>query len=273
MAGSIASGLPALVAWKQLEKSGDAAQDKWSKQASVQQKISYAKNAVAKAKTVDDLLNDRRFMEFALSAFGLESEIDKKGLLKKVLMSDLSQEDSLANRMNDARYKEMASTLRLKDFGVEGPKLSGVMDGMAARYIKNEFEKAQGNASPGLREAMYFKENASKINSIWSVLGDKVLREVVTTALGIPKELAIQGVDAQATYVSNKIDITKFKDKKFVDTFIQRYLNTRDQETANANGTGGGMYGGLLQLVGSSGGVSDMSGILDLMQGLGSRRF
>jgi hypothetical protein len=271
MAGSI-GGLPAVVAWKQLQKRGDAAQEKWSKQASVQQKIAYAKDVVAKAKTVDDLLNNRKFMEFALSAFGLESEIDKKGLLKKVLLSDLTNIDSLANRMNDTRYQDIASRLQLKSLGVEGPRAPGVMDGLVARYIKNEFEKSQGNASPGLREALYFKENASKINSPWAILGDKVLREVVTTTLGIPKELAIQGVEAQATYLSKKVDIEKFKDKRFVETFIQRYLTTRDQETATSNGTGAGMYGGLLQVV-SPGGGFDMSGILDLMQGMNTRRY
>ncbi len=271
MAGSIASGLPAIVAWKQLQKTGDAAQEKWSKQASVQQKVAYVKDAVAKAKTVDDLLNNRRFMEFALSAYGLESEVDKKGLLKKVLLSDLADQNSYANRMNDQRYRDIAASLRFKDFGVDGIKTPGAMDGIVARYLKNEFEKAQGDASPGLREAMYFKENASRINSPWAILGDKVLREVVTTTLGIPKELAIQGVEAQATYLQSKVDISKFKDKKFVETFIQRYLTQRDQETAKSNGAGAGMYSGLLQLVGD--GSSDMSGILDLMQGLGQRRF
>jgi len=271
MAGSV-SGLPAVVAWKQLQKTGDAAQEKWSKQASVQQKIAYAKDVVAKAKTVDDLLNNRKFMEFALSAFGLESEIDKKGLLKKVLLSDLTNIDSLANRMNDSRYQEIARNLGLKDLGVEGPKLPGVMDGLAARYIKNEFEKSQGNASPGLREALYFKENASKINSPWAILGDKVLREVVTSTLGIPKELALQGVEAQATYLTKKVDIEKFKDKRFVENFIQRYLTTRDQETAASNGAGASMYSGLLQVV-SPDNSFDMSGILDLMQGMNTRRY
>ncbi|MBI1246186.1 MAG: DUF1217 domain-containing protein [Alphaproteobacteria bacterium] len=271
MAGSIASGLPAVVAWKQLEKSGDAAQEKWSKQASVQQKIKYAQDVVAKAKSVDDLLNNRRFMEFALSAFALESEVDKKGLLKKVLLSDLSDQNSLANRMNDPRYRDIASTMRLKDFGVDGLKLPGVMEGLTARFIKNEFEKAQGDASPGLREAMYFKENAAKINSPYSVLGDKVLREVITTTLGIPKELAIQSVESQAAYLQSKVDLSKFKDKKFVESFIQRYLTQRDQQTAESNGTGAGLYSGLLQLVGDGG--SDMSGVLDLLQGIGQRRF
>ncbi|MBL8807320.1 MAG: DUF1217 domain-containing protein [Rhodospirillales bacterium] len=271
MAGSIASGLPAIVAWKQLQKTGDAAQEKWSKQTSIQQKIAYVKDVASKAKSVDDLLNNRRFMEFALSAYTLESEVDKKGLLKKVLMSDLGDQNSYANRMNDDRYRQIASTLRFKDFGVEGVKLPGVMDGLVARYIQNEFEKAQGQASPGLREAMYFKANAAKINSPWAILGDKVLREVVTTTLGIPKELAIQSVESQATALTKKIDIAKFKDPRFVETFIQRYLTQRDQETAQANGTGAGMYGGLLQLVGD--GTNDMSGVLDLLQGLGTRRF
>lgn len=273
MAGSVSGGLPAVVAWKQLQKSGDAAQDKWSKQASVQQKIAYAKDVVAKAKTVDDLLNNRKFMEFALSAYGLESEIDKKGLLKRVLLSDLTNIDSLANRMSDQRYKEMAGQLNMKSMGVDGIKVPGIMDAMALRYTKNEFEKSQGQQSPGLREALYFKENASKINSIWGVLGDRVLREVVTTTLGIPKEMAVQGVETQAAYVSSKIDIAKFKDKKFVENFIQRYLTKRDEETQKANGVGAGQYSGLLQFVGSDGNGFDMSGILDVMQGLNSRRY
>jgi len=33
MSGSISSGLPALVAWRQLEKNGDAQQARFSKQA------------------------------------------------------------------------------------------------------------------------------------------------------------------------------------------------------------------------------------------------
>jgi hypothetical protein len=98
-----------------------------------------------------------------------------------------------------------------------------------------------------------------------------VLREVVTSTLGFPKELAIQSVETQATALTSKIDITKFKDPKFVEKFIQRYLTQRDQETAQSNGAGAGMYGGLLQLVG--GGSGDMSGVLDLLQGLGTRRF
>jgi hypothetical protein len=272
MAGSIASGLPALVAWKQLEKSGDAAQDKWSKQATVQQKLAYVKSAIDKATSPDDLINDRRFMEFALSAYGLESEIDKKGLLSRVLKSDLSDENSLANRMNDSRYKEMASTLQFKLLGTVNVKTPAIFEAMKARYLKNEFEKAQGEQSPGLREALYFKENAGKVNSPWAILGDRVLREVVTKTLGIPKEFAVQGVETQATVLTNKIDITKFKDKAFVDKFIQRYLNTVDQDTQKSNGTGAGLYSGLLQGAGPGGGL-DLTGILDVLQGANSRRY
>ncbi|MFY7780905.1 MAG: hypothetical protein ACOVQI_07230, partial [Tagaea sp.] len=90
MVGSIGSGLPAVVAWKQLEKTGSQQRERWEKQPSVQREIEYAKNFIAKAKNVDELINDRRFMSFALSAFGLESEVDKKGLLRKVLLSDLT---------------------------------------------------------------------------------------------------------------------------------------------------------------------------------------
>ena len=56
------------------------------------------------------------------------------------------------------------------------------------------------------------------------ILGDPVMRDVVTTALGIPLEIAFQPLEAQEKAVTAQLDITKFKDPKFVESFIDRYL-------------------------------------------------
>jgi len=272
MTGSISSGIPAIVAWRQLEKSGDAIQARFNKQTTVQQKIAAAEKIVDKAKTVDELLNNRRFMEFALSAYGLESEIDKKGLLARVLKSDLDDKQSLANRVNDGRFLELARALQFKTLGTTNIKTPAVFEALKQRYLKNEFEKAQGEQSPGLREALYFKQNiAAAGTNPYNVLGDRVLREVVTKTLGIPREFAVQGIETQASTLARKVDLSKFKDKVFVDKFIQRYLNTVDQETSRSNGQSS-LYSTLLEGTTGGGGIN-LTGILDVLQGFNSRRF
>ncbi|MFM7344988.1 MAG: DUF1217 domain-containing protein [Tagaea sp.] len=267
MAGAIGGGLPSVVAWKQLEKTGEQQRARWEKQPSVQREVEFAQNFASKVKTVDEMLNNRRFMTFVLSAFGLESEVDKKGLLRKVLTSDMGDPNSYANRMRDPRFQELAQRLDLKGSGLDNIKNEATLKSIELRYKKNEFEKAQGEASPGLREAIYFKENASRMKSIWDVLGDRTMREVVSKAFDIPREVAIQSVESQGTVFGRKVDVEKLKDKRWVERTIQIYLTKIDQEQSQSSGSAGSMYASLLTPLFDSGG-----GVLDLLQGLSSRR-
>ncbi|MCM0020242.1 MAG: DUF1217 domain-containing protein, partial [Tagaea sp.] len=178
MAGAITGGLPAVVAWTQLEKSGEQQRARFNKQPSVQREVDSAQAAAAKVKNVEDLLGNRRLLNFVLSAYGLESEIDKRGLLRKVLTSNLADENSYANRTNDPRFRELAQALNFQAVGAANINSEATLKSIELRYRKNEFEKAQGDASPGLREALYFKENASRVKSIYDVLGDRTLRAV-----------------------------------------------------------------------------------------------
>jgi hypothetical protein len=53
----------------------------------------------------------------------------------------------------------------------------------------------------------------------------------VTTALGLPLEIAVQPLEAQEKAITSQLDISQFKSPKFVEQFIQRYLVA---EAANA---------------------------------------
>jgi hypothetical protein len=217
--------------------------------------------------SVDEMLNNRRFMTFVLSACGLESEVDKKGLLRKVLLSDIGDINSYANRMNDPRFQELAQRLDLEGMGLTNVKNESTLLSLEPRYKKAEFEKAQGQQSPGLREALYFKENASRMKSIWDVLGDCTMREVVSKAFDSPRKTAIQSVESQAVAFGRKFDVEKFKDKRWVDKTIQIYLTKMDQEASQSEGSVGSMYASLLTPLFDSG-----AGALDLLQGLSTRR-
>jgi Protein of unknown function (DUF1217) len=266
MAGAIGGGLPAVVAWKQLEKSGEQQRARFDKQPSVQREVDYAQAAAQKVKNVEEFLGNRRLLNFVLSAYGLESEIDKRGLLRKVLTSDLNDQNSYANRTNDPRFRELAQTLNFQALGATNIKNEATLKSIELRYKKNEFEKAQGDASPGLREALYFKENVKNVKNIYDVLGDRTLRAVVSKAFDIPLETAVQSVESQAVAFGRKFEIEKFKDKRFVEKTIQNYLTKVDQETSQSTGVGS-LYGSLLTPLFDSGGIS-----LDLLQSVYARR-
>ena len=47
------------------------------------------------------------------------------------------------------------------------------------------------------------------------------LRTVVTTALGIPLQIAFQPLEAQERAITSQLDISQLQDPKFVETFAQ----------------------------------------------------
>jgi hypothetical protein len=60
------------------------------------------------------------------------------------------------------------------------------------------------------------------------------MRTVVTTALGIPEQIAFQPLEAQEKAISSRLDITQFQDPKYVESFVQKYLIANN---SNGNST------------------------------------
>src|SRR5262249_52596822 len=78
-------------------------------------------------------------------------------------------------------------------------------------------------------------------NAALSILGDSVLREVVSTALGFPKQLAVLPVQDQAGAILQRVDVNQFKNPNFVAQFITRYLTqTQMAQFQDDLGPGGG---------------------------------
>src|SRR6478672_7185172 len=72
--------------------------------------VNYYRQNIGKVTSPDDLIKDRRLLMVALSAFQLEDEVDAKGILKKLLTQDPSDQNSLAQRMRDPRFLKFAQT-------------------------------------------------------------------------------------------------------------------------------------------------------------------
>lgn len=236
--------------------------EKFEQSPQVQKAIADFKARVGKVKDVDELLKDRKLTEFVLSAFALDEEIKFPGRLK-ILTEDPNDKASLVNKLIDPRYKEMAKEISIAGLGGIG-KLSFhfFQDELAKKFVTNEFEKKLGEQDPALREAAYFKRNAGKITKVLDILGDKVLRSVVTSALGIPPQAAIQSIEKQMSLITDKIDVKKFADPVFTDNFLKKFLIKKDAEGGGGGGTALTGKSAALQLLQSAGSSNSLVNLL-----------
>lgn len=179
---------------------------------------------VAKATTVDGLLRDPRVMEVLLTANGLGDQTSRAALARKALASDLTDANSVANSLTDSRWKPVAETFGFATRGLATIKDPAVINKLADAYAEVKWRKSLDEKTPGLSNALTFRAQAAKVTSAWQILGDPVLREVVTTALRIPKQIAFQPLTTQETAITSRLKIEKLTDSKFVEAFAQRYL-------------------------------------------------
>lgn len=236
MSDSISS-MPALVQWSSLSRTSEG--DRVARFVKNNKTIENAhvnfETAVRGMKSTSDLFEAKNYraLEYVLTAYGLQSEIGNTGKLKRVLESDLADENSLANRMDDQRFRDLANALDFKNGGLANLKDEGVRSGIRGRYEREAYRIDLGAQNPALRQAEYFKNNISSVSDIYSLLGDRTFRDVAQKVGGIPPEVAYQGVEAQARVFEKVFDVSKADDPAYVEKFVQRFLAAADIE---ANG-------------------------------------
>jgi hypothetical protein len=180
--------------------------------------------AVANAKTPADLLQDPSALKVLLTANGLGDQVQYTALAQKALLSNTADTNSLANTLSNTNWKSAAQTYDFYNQGLSVIKQPQVLDSIANAYAEVTWRQSLDTTTPGLSNALTFRSEASSITSVDQILGDPVLRDVVTTALGLPLQLAVQPLEAQVKAITSQLDITKFSDPKFTESFIQRYL-------------------------------------------------
>lgn len=222
--------LPAFPTFQRLLRQDNTqALAKFEERPAVDKEIQYFKDKAPKLTSMDDLFKDQRLLRFIASAYSLDDEVQYPARLRQILESKVGDQNSLANRMVDPRYKEMSNDLMLGDLGVSVFDVSSTVDRVVNRYVQNEYEKDLGKTNPALREASYFLRKIGGINDSLSILGDGVLRSVVTYTLDLPQQIAFQSIDKQQSLIDARIDVTKFKNGSGTAT------TTRSVDQANAD--------------------------------------
>lgn len=135
---------------------------------------------------------------------------------------------------------KLEGTLSKDGFSASGPQVDdnkAAGNWKAAPYYANAIQEVSANylgekrldmldaQMPGLGTAVMFKQQASTFDSTIKILGSALGREVITTALGFPKQLALQSIEAQVKALEKRIpDPKKLAKPAFAEQIAQRYL-------------------------------------------------
>ena len=148
-------------------------------------------------------------MKVLLTANGLADQVPYTALAQKTLQSNVNDPKSLANKLTDTRWKPVVQTYDFANKGLSVIQDPKVISTIANAYAEVTWRKSLDATTPGLSNALTFRKQASTISSVDQILGDPVMRKVVTTALGIPLQIAFQPLEAQEKAISTRLDITQ----------------------------------------------------------------
>jgi hypothetical protein len=213
-----------LTALRLAEKNRDKEIARAAKEPETLRDVAAFRKAVDRATSIEKALENPDVLKVLLTANGLADKLAYPALARKVLLSDPADPKSLVNRLGDSRW---GAVVKAFDFATKGlaalqdPKATATL---ADGYVEVSWRQGLEKTTPGLADALDFRERASRFTSAIGILGDPVLRRVVTTALGIPREIAFQELPAQEKAITNRLDIDRLQDRKFVDALSQRYL-------------------------------------------------
>lgn len=208
--------------------------DTLSKRADLARQIDYFKKNIGKVTTTDEFLKDDKLYRFVMEAFDLGSQIFAKGLIRKILDGGISDPNALANRMNDAKFKELATTLAFKEAGGKTLQEPKIVQAIVDRFTAVKLEEKADETNPAVRLALYFKRRAGNITNWYQVMADRAIQKVVFTNLGWPDSMATQDLDTVVKKLGQKLDIKDFKNSDKVKTFLDKFAAMYDMQNTDA---------------------------------------
>lgn len=227
-----------LVGFRFVERTFDAQFETFAKSPDIQREIDYFLENAGDASTAEALVADRRLLRVALGAFGLEDELGKRALVRRILEEGTLDPKALANRLADPAWAEFAEALGYGDLGGL-LVLDSVRETLAERFRLCQFERAIGDVDVDIRLALNFRREIREIalspdveKSGWfKVLGSQPLRRVVEGAFNLPAGFGQIDVDrqrgeleARATRIFGDKSPASFASAEKVDDLLRRFL-------------------------------------------------
>ncbi|MBU3961108.1 MAG: DUF1217 domain-containing protein [Alphaproteobacteria bacterium] len=159
-----------------------ASLDRTASDAQVAREAAYYEENIGKVTSVDEFLDDYRLYSYAMKAYGLEDMTYATAFMKRVLESDLTDEDSYANKLTDDRYRNFATafqfTAATKDAQSDAQETA----------VFDLYALAQLEETADIEEATdYYESVIDNISSAEELVGTNKLFGYILDAYGIDR--------------------------------------------------------------------------------------
>ncbi|WP_162651428.1 DUF1217 domain-containing protein [Lentilitoribacter sp. Alg239-R112] len=148
----------------------------------ISREAAYYNETIKTINTVEEFMDDDRLYNYAMKAYGLEEMTYAKGLIKKVLESNLTDSDSFANRLDDVRYKELAAAF---DFGITA-KSKTVQTEQQRDDLIGTYTASIQNINKNIQEEhRYYNVVMSQITNVDDIFKYPRIRDYIFEGYGI----------------------------------------------------------------------------------------
>ncbi|MDI7861481.1 DUF1217 domain-containing protein [Rhizobiaceae bacterium n13] len=194
-----------------------------SDEAIVARQTAYYKENIGKVSTVDEFLDDYQLYSYAMKAFGLEDMTYAVAFMRKVLESDLNDDNSFANKLTDERYREFAAAFNFSTTTatVQTDAQLDEMIGLYGQTITDADEAVE-------EETRYYNVMMGNITSVDQLLGNERLRSYVFTAYGIDEKTYSREM------VRNVLTSDPADPASYINTVTKPQLDTIKTQLADA---------------------------------------
>ena len=186
----------------------------------------YYQTAMAKVTSVSDVLADPKLVAYVEQAYNVPTTTTTD-TLRQILTSDVADPKSVAVTMG-SNTETLSAAFDFSSTGQVAPETQGAqskaqLDAINKAYLDNEMENEAGQQNPGIKLALYFDLNASKITSAYDILADKQLSQVFQVMQGLPATAANADVDAQAKSIAAQFNLSDMKNQTYVSSLVERF--------------------------------------------------
>ncbi|WP_334146370.1 DUF1217 domain-containing protein [Hyphomicrobium sp.] len=166
--------------------------------AQVAREQAYYRENIGKVTSVDDFLKDQRLYAYAMKAYGLEDMTYAKAFMRKVLESDVTDQNSFVRKLTDQRYVEFARAFNFKSDGTVKAGTSVVQDTSdLATLVGLYSEQRLRKGTAVTAEVEYYQARMATIASADQFVADARLFEFALTAYGIDASIASESAIKQ----------------------------------------------------------------------------
>ena len=233
-----------LSGWAFLKRTMATQQATFAATAPLKRDEDYFRAKIGAINSAEELVRDKRLLRVALTAYGLEGDVNNTFFIKKVLADGTLKEGALANRLADKQYQKFSAAFGFGDFTTPRNKVSDFADKTLALFRARQFETAVGNQNTDMRLALNIerelpalaKRNVSEDSMWFAVMGNTAMRKVFEQALSLPVSFGAIDLDRQLSTFKAKsqamfgtASVRQFAEPAQLDKLVRQFLLRSDE--------------------------------------------